>query len=107
MQRLSDIIKALSLENNLILINEKGKTTTGDQGKGYELRALLQALTYGRRAPILGLQRNSQQSLDTADLGGSGYMSEPKMMPSLQHGWEACGSKYFLKSLHWLNLSLS
>lgn len=29
------------------------------------------------------------------------------MMPSLQHGRKAYGSKYFLKSLHWLNLSLS
>lgn len=38
------------------------------------MRALLQALMYGKRAPVLVLQRNNQQSLDTADLGGSGYI---------------------------------
>lgn len=60
---------------------------------------MLQALTYGKRAPILEvLQENNQQSLDTADLGRSGYISESEMMPSLQQRRKACGSKYFLKS---------
>lgn len=30
------------------------------------MRALLRALTYGKRVPISVLQRNNQQSLDTA-----------------------------------------
>lgn len=59
------------------------------------MKALLQALTYGKKASILEvLQENSQQSLDTADLG----RSELKMMPSLQQRRKACGSKCSLKS---------
>lgn len=75
--------------------------------KGYEMRALLQAWTYGKREPVLALQRNNQQSLDTTDLEGSGRMPESKMMSSLQQRRGACGSTYFMKSLHWINLSLS
>lgn len=59
------------------------------------MKVLLQALMYGKRAPILEvLQENNQQSLDTAGLG----KPESKMMPSSQQRRKACGSKYFLKS---------
>lgn len=70
------------------------KTTSENHGLGYEMKALLQALTYGKRAPILEvLQENNQQSLDTADPG----ISESKMMPSLQQRRKVCGRRYFLK----------
>lgn len=59
------------------------------------MKALLQALAYGKRAPILEvLQENNQQSLDTAGQG----RCESRMMPSLQQRRKACGSKYFLES---------